>query len=226
MLKDYKYIFLDFYGTLVEEDDEIIDRIVRSIANVSPLSNDTEAIGRNWNFTKYCEGSYGENFKTQRTLERESLKHLLEKFEVSLDAEQLSSELYTYWENPRILDDTKEFLESLSIPVCIVSNIDRNDIISAMGNLGLSFDSVVTSEDCRAYKPRKEIFEKALNLMGVVAEEVVHIGDSFSIDVLGAYNAGIDGIWVNRKGGVLNDTDAEKVTLEVVNFGELVEKFT
>ena len=95
-----------------------------------------------------------------------------------------------------------------------------------MGNLGLSFDSVVTSEDCRSYKPRKEIFEKALDLMGVDAEEVVHIGDSFSSDVLGAYNAGIDGIWINRKGRVISCTDADKVTLEVGNLGELAAYFS
>ncbi len=199
MLKKYKCVFLDFYGTLVEEDDEIIDRIVRSIARVSPVSNDPKEIGDKWNFSDYCKYSFDKNYKTQRTLERESLQHLLEKFEVDLDADMLSSELYSYWESPKILNDTMKFLETLNIPVCIVSNIDRADIMSAMENLGLKFDSVVTSEDCKCYKPNKEIFERALNLMGVLPNEVIHIGDSFSSDVLGAYNAGIDSAWLNRK---------------------------
>ena len=128
-----------------------------------------------------------------------SLQHLLEIFKVDLDVYQLSSELYSYWEDPNICDDTKNFLETLKIPVCIVSNIDRNDILSAIENLGLKFDSVVTSEDCRCYKPRKEMFQKALNLMDVLPNEVIHIGDSFSSDVFGAYNAGIDSAWLNRK---------------------------
>lgn len=223
MLKKYKCIFLDFYGTLVEEDNEIIDRIVQRIANDSPISNDPNEVGKNWDFTEYCNQSYNESFKTQRTLERESLQILLDNFEVDLDAIQLSEELYAYWENPRILDDTMKFLESLSIPVCIVSNIDRNDIISAIENLGLNLDSIVTSEDCRCYKPKKEIFERALELMDVSADDVVHIGDSFPSDVLGAYNAGIDCIWVKRNGRVLNEAQAEMITLEVTNLLELTE---
>ncbi len=199
MLTKYQCIFLDFYGTLVEEDDEIIDQIVRSIARVSPVSSDPKEIGDKWNFSEICKGSFDNNFRTQRTLERESLQHLLDIFKVDLDADLLSSELYSYWENPEILDGTMKFLETLTIPVCIVSNIDRADIMSAMENLDLKFDSVVTSEDCRCYKPRKEMFQKALKLMDVLPNEVIHIGDSFSSDVLGAYNAGIDSAWLNRK---------------------------
>ncbi len=185
MLKKYKCVFLDFYGTLVVEDDEIIDRIVRRIASVSPVSSDPKEIGDKWDFSEICKRSFDNNFKTQRALERESLQHLLDTFKVDLDADLLSSELYSYWESPKILDDTMKFLDTLNIPVCIVSNIDRVDIKSAMYNLGLKFDSVVTSEDCRCYKPNKEIFERALNLMCVPAEKVIHIGDSFSSDVMG-----------------------------------------
>ena len=226
MLKEYQCIFLDFYGTLVEEDNQIIEGIVRRIASISPLSSDPKEVEENWNFSELCERSFDENYKTQRALERESLQNLLEKFAVNLDADQLSSELFSYWENPRILDETKKFLDTLSIPVCIVSNIDRTDIFSAIGNLGLYFDSVITSEDCRCYKPRKEIFERALDLMRMEPDEVLHVGDSFYSDVMGAFNTGIDSVWVNRNGRVLSDTDAEKVTLEVTDLGELSGKIT
>lgn len=42
---------------------------------------------------------------------------------------------------------------------------------------------VFTSEDARAYKPRKELFELALNETGLHVDGVIHIGDSISSDV-------------------------------------------
>ena len=56
----------------------------------------------------------------------------------------------------------------------------------------------MTSEDCRAYKPRGEVFEKALSLLGASAQEVLHVGDSLSSDVRGAKAVGIRALWINR----------------------------
>lgn len=62
-----------------------------------------------------------------------------------------------------------------------------------------------TSEDAKSYKPRKELFEFALNSTGLSAEQVVHIGDSLSSDVKGASAVGIKSIWINRTGREVSD---------------------
>jgi 2-haloacid dehalogenase/putative hydrolase of the HAD superfamily len=90
-------------------------------------------------------------------------------------------------------------LEQNPLPVCIVSNIDRNDILRAIKHHGMNFENVVTSEDAKSYKPQPEIFLMALDKMGVQPSQVLHIGDSLSSDVAGAYNLGIDSFWLNRK---------------------------
>jgi len=59
---------------------------------------------------------------------------------------------------------------------------------------------VFTSEDARAYKPRRELFDLALGETGLRPEEVIHIGDSLSSDVGGAASAGIRALWLNRSG--------------------------
>ena len=40
----YKALLLDFYGTLVKEDGEIIHRIVNAIADCSAVTNDRKQI--------------------------------------------------------------------------------------------------------------------------------------------------------------------------------------
>jgi len=63
---------------------------------------------------------------------------------------------------------------------------------------GIKATSIVTSEDVRSYKPRPEIFLRALELINVRPGEVLHIGDSLSSDIAGAKGLGISTCWLNR----------------------------
>ena len=56
---------------------------------------------------------------------------------------------------------------------------------------GLKAAGVVSADTARAYKPHREIFDEALRLSGCMPDEVVHIGDSYDTDVVGARSAGI-----------------------------------
>jgi 2-haloacid dehalogenase/putative hydrolase of the HAD superfamily len=107
--------------------------------------------------------------------------------------------------NPILFPESLTVLSRLRRPVCLVTNIDNNEIQSAVKYLDLHFDHVVTSEDCRAYKPRQEVFETALSRLNLAAGEVLHIGDSWSGDVSGASRAGIPVLWIDRRHKPVND---------------------
>ena len=57
-----------------------------------------------------------------------------------------------------------------------------------------------TSRSAKAYKPHRELFDKALEISGCLPEEVIHVGDSLSSDVEGAKRAGIRPVLLDRKG--------------------------
>ena len=61
------------------------------------------------------------------------------------------------------------------------------------------FSHIVLSEEVGCQKPNPRIFEEALRLNGLSADEVVMVGDSWYSDIQGAINAGIDQIWVTDK---------------------------
>ncbi|MCC7408013.1 MAG: HAD family hydrolase [Phycisphaeraceae bacterium] len=216
----YEAILLDFYGTLVEEDDRIIDRIVRAIAEDSPARPTSGQVASAWRFSEVCAAAHGSDFRTQRELERESLRTLLNTYQSRLSADELSEELYAYWRAPRAYAESKAFLDGLGIPVCIASNIDRDDITAALAHHRWSFKRVVTSQCCRSYKPRPEVFRRALDILGVRPEEALHVGDSWRSDVLGAHACGIPVAWINRRGGPRPD-DQVPVAYEVANLAEL-----
>jgi 2-haloalkanoic acid dehalogenase type II len=203
----YKALLLDFYGTLVEEDDRIIERILPMIVASSPLSPDQRQLGKDWmtHFRALCANAYGNAFCTQRQIEHESLVRVCDQYQASADCDAICQQLFTHWRAPQPFDDVRWFLEHNSLPVCIVSNIDTDDLNAAITANGWHFDHIVTSESCRSYKPRPEMFHAALRTLSCSAAEVLHIGDSLTSDVGGAQALGIDTVWLNRTNKPLHD---------------------
>jgi HAD superfamily hydrolase (TIGR01549 family) len=197
----YRGLLLDFYGTLVEEDDAIVSDLARRVAEASPLEASAAEVGAEWSrgFAALCQNAHGRSFARQRDLEQASLRELLVRFRCALDPELLSAELFSYWRAPTPLAGAAEFLHELQVPVCLVSNIDAADLDAALTTLGWSFDRIVTSESCGAYKPRAEPFEAGLERLGLARETVLHAGDSLRSDVGGAAAAGIRAAWINPR---------------------------
>ena len=60
------------------------------------------------------------------------------------------------------------------------------------------FDTIILSEDAGANKPSKQYFDYALKVSGANRETTLMIGDNLNTDILGALNAGLDAMLVNR----------------------------
>lgn len=194
-----KAIFTDFYGTVVHEDGEVIKKITQEIYATGKVKDISEIGSYWWNeFQTAFNSAFDENFETQRELEYRSLEKTIRHFNSSADAKALSERMFEHWTKPPAFEETKRFFALCPVPVYIVSNIDRDDVLQAIKYHDLTPTGVFTSEDARAYKPRKELFELALKKAGLPAENVLHIGDSISSDIKGAMSVGINAIWVNR----------------------------
>lgn len=201
-----KAFFVDFYGTVVYEDGEIVSKISDLIYKSGHAESAAEVDGFWWkDFQNMFTNSYGACFETQRVLEEKSIVHTIEKYGASVDAKELAQEMFDYWVKPNIFEESKSFFENSPVPVYVVSNIDTDDVMKAIAYHGLKPAGVFTSEDAKSYKPRKEIFELALKETGLNADEVIHIGDSISSDVKGASALGIRTLWLNRFDKVVPD---------------------
>ncbi|RYY68543.1 MAG: noncanonical pyrimidine nucleotidase, YjjG family [Chitinophagaceae bacterium] len=90
-------------------------------------------------------------------------------------------------------------------------------------NSGLDkyFEHVITSERSNSVKPRKEIFEYALNIAGADTSNSIMIGDNLEADIQGAMNAGLDSIFVNH----INASTAIKPTYIVTHLQQLEDIF-
>ena len=85
-------------------------------------------------------------------------------------------------------------------PLTIISNGFKEVQYYKFAHSGLAdcFAHTIISEEVGINKPQPEIFRIALQMNGVTADEAVMIGDSYSSDIQGAKNAGIDQIWLHE----------------------------
>lgn len=216
-----KAIFLDFYGTVVHEDGDVIKKITQKIYQTGQVTDRLE-IGTFWwkEFQTLFNNSYGDTFRTQRDLEIQSLQNTIQKFHSTADALQLSNLMFEHWIKPPIFEESKKFFELSKLPIYIVSNIDSADIIQALAFHDLKPAGIFTSEEAKSYKPRKELFELALSTTGHGSDEVVHIGDSLSSDIKGANEVGIQAVWINR-----NNREVPEGVLAVTKLTEIFNVF-
>ncbi len=101
-----------------------------------------------------------------------------------------------YPESVEVLEELKD----LSVPLYVVSNwdIELEKVLEDLGWTGY-FDGIVASAMLGVEKPRREIFDEALRLAGIPAERAVMVGNDPVSDVRGAFEAGVDSVFVARK---------------------------
>lgn len=63
-------------------------------------------------------------------------------------------------------------------------------------NIEHHFEHIIVSGDQGIHKPDVRIFEIMCHQLAVKADECMFIGDTFSTDILGAYNAGMTPVWL------------------------------
>ena len=161
----------------------------------------------------------------------ERLKVKGERQEVAALAEQLSEDfLNMTTARFSLLPGAEELVRYLAkkYPLTVVTNGFVEVQYEKFDKSGLRdcFAHIVLSEEVGCQKPNPRIFEEALRMNGLQAEDVVMIGDSWSSDIQGAINAGIDQIWIrkNKEQGIKSqDTIEQTATYIVQSLSEVME---
>jgi len=100
-------------------------------------------------------------------------------------------------------EDTVTALHDLG-EICrlvVISNVDDDLFAGTSGNLGVAFDHVITAQQVGAYKPDISVFERALQIINVEKESIVHVAQSLFHDIAPARDLGLRTVWVNRRKG-------------------------
>jgi putative hydrolase of the HAD superfamily len=103
----------------------------------------------------------------------------------------------------QVLPGTQELLQRLrrKYRLAVISNSDGGmaRLLDSRG-LGQCFEAVIDSGSVGHEKPAPEIFRAALDALAVAPKHSVYIGDIYSVDYLGARNAGMHAILMDQAG--------------------------
>ncbi|MDF2681573.1 MAG: family hydrolase [Brevibacillus sp.] len=106
---------------------------------------------------------------------------------------------------PIVYEETFEVLEQLKgkYKLLLLTNGSpdlQKEKLAGIPNLATYFDHIIISGDFGQGKPAVSIFEHAMSLLNITAEEGVMIGDKLTTDILGSNSVGMRNMWLNRHG--------------------------
>jgi FMN hydrolase / 5-amino-6-(5-phospho-D-ribitylamino)uracil phosphatase len=118
-------------------------------------------------------------------------------------------------------DDALPAIQALSKRYPLVSISNGNAQLDLVG-LTPYFVGAVSANSYGTPKPDAGIFREAARVAAVQPEEMLHVGDDTALDVIGALNAGMQAVWLNRRDN-LWPMEHQTPTLTVTHLYELTD---
>jgi len=120
--------------------------------------------------------------------------------------DEFFTELFLYFAEPHAWSLYPEVLDTLAglkqrgLNLSVISNFDSR-LVQILNGLGIGpfFEHILVSSRVGYAKPDPQIFQAALKRHELNPEQSLHVGDSEINDRLGASNAGLRGILVDRR---------------------------
>ena len=120
-----------------------------------------------------------------------------------------------------------EYLYNNEIIVCVATNglVELQYPRIKNTTFGKYITLIVTSEEVGVNKPNPKIFKRILEYTNLNATEALVVGDSLSIDILGARNANIKSVWYNPNQNI-NDSNIipDYEIYNMIKLKELINK--
>ncbi|MBE1464862.1 HAD family hydrolase [Kibdelosporangium phytohabitans] len=114
-----------------------------------------------------------------------------------------------------------DWMRAAGLKLAAVTNASGPAQRDKLAGLGLTrfFDAVVIAGEVGVAKPDPEIFHTACQELHVEPSSAVHVGDRLDLDAIGARDAGLHAVWLNRE----DDEADERTPQDVQVIGDLTE---
>lgn len=139
-------------------------------------------------------------YRTFRSIWVERSRQLFEQWGVEVPAEVGGEAYCGIHANAPVYADVPPALELLRsrYQLAVLSDADNDFLESSVRRNGLTFETVIASEEMGIYKPHVKLFQEVCGRLDVEPANAVYVGDSPWSDIAGARNAGMHAVWINR----------------------------
>src|SRR5215475_10568615 len=159
----------------------------------------------------------------ERAWWQELVRHIFAPWDGFQRFDDYFAELFVYFAQPDAwaiypeVVETLTVLEQRGLILSVISNFDSR-LIGILEGLGAAhwFEHIFVSSRVGYAKPDREIFHTALERHGLQAGDALHVGDSEEKDFLGANQAGLTGVLVQRNGSGTSNFSPRITSLESI----------
>jgi 2-haloacid dehalogenase len=152
---------------------------------------------------------------------RDALAYACDSLALKLGSAELAALMDEYL-RLAVYPDVPEALRRLAgRKLAVLSNGSPDMLEPLVRNCGLDFESVLSVDELRIYKPAPEVYELAVRKLNVPREEIGFVSSN-CWDALGAKSYGFRAWWIRRSGAPVDRLDFEPDAV-LKNLGELPE---
>ncbi|NWJ48025.1 MAG: HAD-IA family hydrolase [Chloroflexi bacterium] len=230
----YDVVFFDIGSTLVgvtPSFTKVYHQVFQRAGYDLPIGEVEEAVSYSWDIVAKQDphAEFERSLEGNRLWQRAVEQRVMDKLNIHPDIhEELFWQIIEAFENPETymlypdVMETLQRLEETGYRMGIISNWSWH-LPELLEHLGIAryFKYIGASARVGYAKPRREFFEIALHNLDVTPDKAIHIGDSYTADILGAWSVGMAALWLERQGQALRfappgdpNNQANKIKIE------------
>ncbi|MFC6768995.1 haloacid dehalogenase type II [Natrinema soli] len=216
-------VTFDSYSTLVD-----VDATAAALAEHAEI-DDPAPISQTWrerSMQYTLVANHLEEYETFYEINRDALAYALAAHGIDLPAEEREAILEVYHEL-EVFDDVRESVERLheaDYDTYVLSNGDPAMLESMVDHAGIDdlLVDTISADELETFKPDPDLYRHAAGRTGTPIGEIAHVS-ALWFDVQGSIHAGMQGVWLDRKGNPWEPFGAEP-DLITEGLGELANR--
>ncbi|MEM4782351.1 MAG: haloacid dehalogenase type II [Halalkalicoccus sp.] len=214
-------VTFDSYSTLVDVD-AAENALAERVEEPEPVSRLWRARSLEYTFVSNHVDAYQPFYE----MNRDALTYALAAHGVDLPEEERDEILAVYHELD-VFEDVRDGIERLhegGYDTYVVSNGNPEMLDSMVehADIGDLLADTISADEVRTFKPDAELYRHAAGRAGTPIDAIAHVTAGW-FDVMGAAHAGMQGVWVDRKGTPWEPFGVEP-DLTIETFYELAEE--
>ncbi len=221
----FECLTFDCYGTLIDWETGILSALKPILEGHHRTLSDRAILELYAGFEAKIES--GEYLPYRQVLQRVT-QRIGARLSFALyegEAGALAESLKNWPPFPDTVDSLKRLKSRYKL--AILSNTDDDLFAQTAKTLQVPFDFVITAQQVQSYKPSHQNFERALQVIGLPKDKILHCAQSVFHDIVPAKALGIANVWVNRRagkeGGGATQTALETPDVTVNSLAELAD---
>ena len=191
-------VTFDSYSTIVD-----VDAAERALAE---RVSDPRPVSRLWRSRSLAYTFIANQIDAYQPfyeMNRDALQYALDASGADVTTEERDEILAVYHELD-VFEEVREEMERLreaGYPLYVVSNGNPEMLASMVEHAGIGdlLEDTVSADEVRMFKPAAELYRHAATRTDTPLDRIAHV-TAGQFDVAGAKHAGMQAVWVNRKG--------------------------